>query len=330
MHSGMRQKAQPPEHKIPSAQNETEMIGIVERGNATMNLRQLEYFIVATQCKNMTEAATRLHMAQPPLSRAIKMLEDELGTPLFHRSNKGIQLTEAGQLLYHRATQLLRNVEDIQTDVREMSSELCGNIKIGACYSTLSIVTKKMEYFLQQHSTCTFSIVQGTIESLEADLHNGAVDFLFLRNCAVNSDKFTHITLPLDPLYFVIHQELDTDPDNETPDVMYLQGIPICTLDEHRFSGYGAQLLSECERYGFAPKIICTCYDNSVALALALNKVAATFLPASAVESNHYPDLHVKRIQGLDLSSYPTLIYNPKTYHTRSVQAFLDLFLDEN
>ena len=97
-----------------------------------MNLRQLEYFIVATQCNNMTEAATRLHMAQPPLSRAIKMLEDELGTPLFHRSNKGIQLTEAGQLLYHRAIQLLRNVEDIQTDVREMSSELCGNIKIGA------------------------------------------------------------------------------------------------------------------------------------------------------------------------------------------------------
>ena len=295
-----------------------------------MNLRQLEYFIVATQCKNMTEAATRLHMAQPPLSRAIKMLEDELGTTLFHRSNKGIQLTEAGQLLYHRAIQLLRNVEDIQTDVREMSSELCGNIKIGACYSTLSIVAKEMEYFLRQHPTCTFSIVQGTIEALEADLHNGAVDFLFLRNCAVNSDEFTRITLPLDPLYFVIHQELDTDPHNETPDVTFLQGIPICTLDEHRFSGYGNQLLSECENYGFAPKIICTCYDNSLALALALNKVAATFLPASALESNHYPDLHVKRIRGLDLSSYPTLIYNPNTYHTRSVQAFLELFLTED
>ena len=97
-----------------------------------MNLRQLEYFITAAECKNMTEAARKLHMAQPPLSRAIKTLEESLDITLFFRSKKGIQLTDAGRLLYQQTTHLFREIEDIQTNIREMSGELCGNIKIGA------------------------------------------------------------------------------------------------------------------------------------------------------------------------------------------------------
>lgn len=294
-----------------------------------MNLRQLEYFTTAAECRNMTEAAGKLHMAQPPLSRAIKLLEESLGTTLFFRSKKGIQLTDAGRLLYQQTSHLFREIEDIQTNVREMSGELCGNIKIGACYSTLPIVSEKIQIFLSQHPSCTFSMIQGTIYELEAELRDGLIDVLFLRNCIVDGVEFVHITLPEDPLCLVVHKDLDRQPDNATPDITYLQNLPLCVLDESRSAGLNGFLYSACSDHQITPHIVCKCYDNSAGLALALSKVSAAFLPLSTVAFNNYPDLNIKRIQGLDLSSRVTLIYNPYVYHTRSVQEFLSLFSAE-
>jgi len=293
-----------------------------------MNMKHLEYFMVVSKCKNITEAAAKLHMAQPPLSRAIKALEEDLGTELFFRSNKGIRLTDAGQLLFQQASRLFRDIEDIQTNVRELSSQLCGNIKIGACYSTLPIVTQKMQQFLSKYPSCTFSMIQGTIAELETGLRDGSIDLLFLRNCTVESTDFVHISLPEDPLCLVIHKDMDTQPDNLEPDVTYLKNLPLCILDEKRFSGPNARLHRACEEFGFIPRVVCTCYDNSAGMALALNKVAATFLPRSSVEPATYPSLHAKQIRGLNLSSCPTMIYNPHVYHTQSIQTFLSLFTD--
>ena len=75
-----------------------------------MNIRQLEYFMLTAECRNVTEAAERLHMAQPPLSRALKNLEEELGVTLFSRSNRGVRLTDAGRLLYDEAKPLFRQM----------------------------------------------------------------------------------------------------------------------------------------------------------------------------------------------------------------------------
>lgn len=292
-----------------------------------LNMKQLEYFLAVSECKNITEAAGKLHMAQPPLSRAIKTLEEELGTTLFFRSNKGIQLTDAGRLLYQQAVQLFREVEDIQTNLREMSGELCGNIKVGACYSTLPIVAEKITEFLTRHPACTFSMMQGTVHELESDLRDGLIDVLFLRNCIVSSSDFVNVTLPEDPLCLVIHKELDKQPENDAPDITYLRDLPLCVLEENRSAGLNVRLFNACAKYQIRPKIVCTCYDNSAGLALALSKASATFLPLSSLVSNGYPDLNVKQIQELDLSSCATLIYNPYVYHTRSVQEFLNLFM---
>ena len=68
-----------------------------------MDLRTLRYFTVAAQELNITRAAQKLHMSQPPLSHQLRLLEEELGAPLFVRGKRRLQLTEEGAALLRRA-----------------------------------------------------------------------------------------------------------------------------------------------------------------------------------------------------------------------------------
>ena len=79
-----------------------------------MNFRQLEYFTTAARLKSISKDAQELHVAQPPVSRQIALLEDELGVCLFLRTNKGIELTEAGQSLYVQSKHIFQSIHDRQ------------------------------------------------------------------------------------------------------------------------------------------------------------------------------------------------------------------------
>ncbi len=79
-----------------------------------MDLRSLRYFVAVAEERHVGRAAIRLHMTQPPLSRAIKQLENELGTTLLHRSSSGVTLTSAGTVLYDEARTLLGQAEQVR------------------------------------------------------------------------------------------------------------------------------------------------------------------------------------------------------------------------
>lgn len=75
-------------------------------GGLIMELRTLHYFTVVAQEMNITRAAEKLNMSQPPLSNQIKALEEELGVQLFLRGKRRLELTEEGSLLLRRAIQI--------------------------------------------------------------------------------------------------------------------------------------------------------------------------------------------------------------------------------
>ena len=76
-----------------------------------MSIAQLEYFVAVAEEGHLSRAAARLHISQPPLTRAVQKLEVELGVPLFERTTKGMRLLPAGAQLLPRAREILALVE---------------------------------------------------------------------------------------------------------------------------------------------------------------------------------------------------------------------------
>ena len=96
-----------------------------------MELRQLEYFQMASRLRNITRAAERLCVSQPNITVAIKKLEAELGIQLFDRSQKQLSLTPEGAVFLNRVELALRNIQDAVLEVNDYKQLQKGTIKIG-------------------------------------------------------------------------------------------------------------------------------------------------------------------------------------------------------
>ncbi len=96
-----------------------------------MELRQLEYFQMASRLRNITRAAQRLRVSQPNITVAIKKLESELGVQLFDRSQKQLTLTPEGAVFLRRIEVAMRNIEDAILEVNDYKQLQKGTIKIG-------------------------------------------------------------------------------------------------------------------------------------------------------------------------------------------------------
>jgi len=92
--------------------------------------RQLEYFLAVVERGGFTGAAADLHVAQPSLSRAIQLLERELGSPLFHRLSRGVTLTAAGEALVGPAREILRGIASARASVQQVVGLTAGRLEI--------------------------------------------------------------------------------------------------------------------------------------------------------------------------------------------------------
>lgn len=93
--------------------------------------RHLHYFVAIAEELHFTRAAERLHMAQPPLSQQIRLMEERLRTPLFIRQQRKVMLTEAGKALLPMAKKILADFQDSLEEVRQMAGKETGALRIG-------------------------------------------------------------------------------------------------------------------------------------------------------------------------------------------------------
>lgn len=96
-----------------------------------MDLKQLNTFVQVAELGSLSKTAERLRIAQPALSRQVRMLEEDLKIRLFTRHGRGMILTEAGELLLSRATSILRQIEETRADLTEQANAIRGKVVVG-------------------------------------------------------------------------------------------------------------------------------------------------------------------------------------------------------
>ncbi len=148
-----------------------------------MELRLLRYFVVVAEERHFGRAAARLHMAQPPLSQAIRRLESDLGAQLLHRTTRRVELTEAGRAYLARARTILADVEEAGHEARRVAAGAVGHLTIGCVGSvTYSLLPALSRHLAVELPGVDFSF-RGEMLAPDqiAALRSGEIDLALLR-----------------------------------------------------------------------------------------------------------------------------------------------------
>ena len=142
-----------------------------------MELRHIRYFMAVAEEMNFTRAAEKLCIAQPPLSRQIKDLEDELGAKLFERNSHSLKLTEEGLLFKQYAAQILELESRSRDDISEMSTGLHGRIYIATVegYGP-HLLAKWISDFHQENPFVQYDLWTGTTDEIANRIRKGLCD----------------------------------------------------------------------------------------------------------------------------------------------------------
>ena len=248
------------------------------------DLRQLRYFLAVAEELNFTRAAERLHIAQPPLSAAIRQLEEQLGVSLLHRSTRQVQLTAAGRVLFERGRELIREAEAVFAEVREVESAPTGKLALGVAPAArfelapallAACATRAPGVMLYQREDTTGALMH--------DLRTGRLD-LAVGFCAADDDGLERERLRDSPA--VLHVNAD-HPLAARPSVglSELRDEPIVVAGWPDSPGYAAVIVALCRAAGFEPRTV----------------------------PDPYPDLGVQAIrEGLGVVIYPRTAFAEK------------------
>ncbi len=142
-----------------------------------MELRHLRYFVVVAEEQNVTRAAERLHVSQPPLSRQIRDLERELGVELFHRTAKSLALTEAGKIFLIESRAVLLRVDQAVETVRTVAQGDHGSLRIGYAPSlTAQILPRALRLFEGERPGVRVALHDLSTEECRQRLVSGKLD----------------------------------------------------------------------------------------------------------------------------------------------------------
>ncbi|CUJ23316.1 LysR family transcriptional regulator [Achromobacter kerstersii] len=247
-----------------------------------MELRHLRYFVVTAEAQHFTRAAELLGMAQPPLSQQIRQLEQEVGTPLFDRTGRGVVLNDAGHAFLACAQDILQRTQAaVQTAQRAARGEV-GELTLGFTESASfnGVVTELIRQYRQQYPDVEMTLSQGDSESLIAQLREGTIDAAFVRppfaldgglafpQLASKQLSFTQLAeeplMVALPLGHALARRKRLAPKDLTQERFILYS---------RKSGYGlsADIMAACRQHGLNPLI----GQRAPQLSSAVNLVAA-------------------------------------------------------
>lgn len=247
-----------------------------------IDIRQLRQFVAVAEELHFRRAAERLHMAQPPLSTAIRRLEQELGTPLLRRSSRQVALTAAGAVLLEEARRVLATLQAGIERTRLAASGRTGSLDL-TFLSNCALLPPALRAFRADCPEVDIRLHEASTADQVARLLDGTADVGLMRPPGA----------PVPALAFelVLRQPLRLALPSDDPRT----GAPAVALEDFRDAGFVATprekgagfhdaILELCRRAGFAPRIVQRARQMDTVKALVASGLGVAVVPDNAVE----------------------------------------------
>ena len=171
---------------------------------ASMEIKNLRYFLAVAREENMSHAAEILHVTQPTLSKALKALEEELGKKLFTRHSFSIKLTDEGMLLRNRAEDRVAMADKIEQEFISLDDITGGDIYFGLAESyQIRLLAREIRTLKDHYPSFTYHITSGDTEQVTEKLDKGILDFAVICETP-NTDKYEYVTFPASDRWGVV------------------------------------------------------------------------------------------------------------------------------
>ena len=246
-----------------------------------MELRHLRYFVAVARERNFTRAAKGLRIAQPPLSRQIQQLEEDLGVVLIERGSRPVRLTDAGRLLYEQAMQVLERVEEIRAMTRRIHEAEQPRFSIGFVASTLyGYLPEVIRRYRAARPAVELVLIELTTLEQIAALKEGRIDVGFgripfddaaIERTLLRNEKLS-AALPRTHALAARTGRLRLDE---------LAGDPLVVYPKAPRPSYADQVLALFRERGLKPPVVHEVRELQTALGLVAAEAGVCLVPAS-------------------------------------------------
>ncbi|MBW7476099.1 LysR family transcriptional regulator [Paenibacillus oenotherae] len=291
-----------------------------------MDLKQCRYFIAIAEERQITAAARRLHMAQPPLSQQLMMMERELGTALFERLGRHMELTDAGKKLYEYAVNMTKFMEEAIAEVREIGEGMRGKLTIGVNTLSDARLPGLLRTFRRRYPNITYKIQQNESRQLCALLADRAIELALVR-LPVPLHDISMLPLEEEPFYFATVEPMELPEDG----IAYrqIQSHPLL-LPSTEGLGLYEFIIQQFTSRRLSPTILGECSDISVLMELVASGFGATIIPQSVLSLHSGHRLHSYPLQDTTGRNTSALIWSNNHYLSKPAQRFIDLVREKS
>ena len=286
-----------------------------------MDIKQLTYFIAIVEEGTITHAANRLHMAQPPLSTQLKLLEDELGTKLLERGARKIKLTDAGKILYQRAKHIIEITNSTTKEIEEFRKGILGTLRLGTISSSGTVLlSKRVIDFNKKYPNIKFEIHEGNTYELIEKINSGIIEVGIVRS-PFNSQNLECIFLEFEPMVAVMSYDYNFKIDSDEITLDDLKDMPLII-----YRRFEKMLLAEFHNLGFEPNIFCINDDARTTILWASAGLGIGIIPQSAINFELMDNIKYKVINNDTLRTQISAIWIKERYLSLAAKRFLEFF----
>lgn len=238
-----------------------------------MELRHLRYFLAVAEELNFTRAALRLNIAQPPLTRQIRLLEEEMGVALVDRSRYRIELTRAGAAFAGEAARILGELRVAVANARRAARGAVGPVRVGFTESASfnPLVTTTFRNFRAAHAGVEVSLEERQSLELCKGLREERLDVAFLRPPLRNQDGIALDILQVEDMLVVVPNTHRLAARRHV-DLRELAGEGFILYPRAVRPGLADAVVAACEQAGFTPRV----EQYAPQLSATINLVAAS------------------------------------------------------